>query len=67
MFIALGSSLRAEAPRAETKLSCLRTELTLKTDVGGVNDQVRQEGNGVALTVQNGPKTMFFEDYSLLV
>ena len=60
------SGLRAEASRAETKRSIDRDGC--KTDVGGVNDTSDKRVNYLmASSVQNGPKTMFFKDYSLLV
>ena len=45
-----------------------RSRYGCKTDVGGVNDTSDKRVNYLmASSVQNGPKTMFFNDYSLLV
>ena len=65
LFIPLGSSLRAEAPRAERKREPSSVLKLMWAE--SIRAATRGLINGVTLTVQNGPKPMFFKDYSLLV
>ena len=69
LFIPLGSSLLAEAPRAERKHWESENRAQFQNWCGRSQWSAATRGliNGVALTAQNGPKTMFFKDYSLLV